>query len=133
MFKHSCIIDDDPICVFGIKKSLKEANFFDDIVSYPNGLEAIRAFEKIISENKNLPSIIFLDLNMPIMDGWDFLEDFKKIPLKNRENVRIYIVSSSVDQSDFIKAKSFEEVHDFFTKPITKQNINQVIEETHLK
>jgi CheY-like chemotaxis protein len=128
MLQNICVIDDDPICVFGIKKLLKETNLFDTISTHANGLEAIQAFEKCIDENKSLPGIIFLDINMPIMDGWEFLEEFKKISLKNREHVRIYMVSSSVDPRDLSIAKSFKEVDDYFIKPITNKDIQKAIE-----
>lgn len=131
-FKSICIIDDDPICVFGIRKMIEQVNFFNDIKVYSNGLEAIQDFKKKLDENFILPSTIFLDLNMPIMDGWDFLEDFKKIPLEDRKNVRIHIVSSSVDSRDFTRANGYKEVNNFFTKPITKENIDRVVEEIHL-
>tara|TARA_R110002051_G_scaffold325871_1_gene432735 strand:- start:28593 stop:29000 length:408 start_codon:yes stop_codon:yes gene_type:complete len=130
-FKSICIIDDDPICVFGIRKMIDQVNFFNEIAVYANGLEAIQDFKKKLVENLPLPSTILLDLNMPIMDGWDFLEDFKKIPFEDRKNVRIHIVSSSVDSRDLTKANSYKEVNNFFTKPITKENIDRVIDEIH--
>ncbi len=132
MQQNICIIDDDPICVFGIKKLLKETNLFDTISTHANGLEAIQDFQKSIDKNKSLPSIIFLDINMPIMDGWEFLEEFRKISFKNREHVRIYIVSSSVDPRDLLKAKSIIEVDDYFIKPITNKAIQKAIENVNL-
>lgn len=129
--KDVCIIDDDPICVFGLKKRLLETAFFEDIIVCSNGLEAINFLKKRVTENERLPTTVFLDLNMPIMDGWDFLEEFKKIKMDYRKNVRIHILSSSVDAKDVLKAKTYVEVENYFTKPIKKEDIFKVISNNH--
>lgn len=122
-----CVIDDDPICVFGIKKTMKELDFCNEIIVYKNGLEAINGLKNLLIEGKKLPSIIFLDLNMPIMDGWEFLEDFIKIPNHNRDYVTIYIISSSVDPRDLLKAKTYSAVSNYFIKPITPKDLGEII------
>ncbi|AIZ43654.1 response regulator [Cellulophaga baltica] len=127
--ENACVIDDDPISVFGLKKTIRETKFCKEIIVYENGFEAINGLKDLLNTNGNIPPIIFLDLNMPIMDGWDFLEDFIKIPEENRNNVRIYIVSSSVDPRDLIKAKSYSEVNNFFVKPVTTNDLQKVIDE----
>lgn len=132
-FKNSCIIDDDPISVFGIKRSMKETNFSDDVVVYTNGQEALDGLTKMINEGKKLPSIIFLDLNMPIMDGWEFLDDFIKIPNSNTDNVIIFIVSSSMDPRDMIKAKSYKMVNNYILKPILRKDLEKLMTEFDIK
>ncbi|SDE70956.1 response regulator [Cellulophaga baltica] len=127
--ENACVIDDDPISVFGLKKTIKETKFCKEIIVYENGYEAINGLKDLLNTNSNIPPIIFLDLNMPIMDGWDFLEDFIKIPEENRKNVRIYIISSSVDPRDLIKAKSYSAVNNFFVKPVTTNDLQKVIDE----
>ena len=129
LIDNTCIIDDDPICVFGLKRTLKEVNFCKNIIVYNNGLEAINGFNELLEQGEKLPSIVFLDLNMPIMDGWDFLEDFGKIPNANRDNVSIYIISSSVDPRDIIRAKEISAVNNYFIKPFTKIDLNKVLAE----
>tara|TARA_R110000796_G_scaffold250788_2_gene380553 strand:- start:47758 stop:48159 length:402 start_codon:yes stop_codon:yes gene_type:complete len=124
---QTCVIDDDPICVFGIKKTMKELDFCNEIIVYKNGLEAINGLKNLLIEGKKLPSIIFLDLNMPIMDGWEFLEDFIKIPNHNRDYVTIYIISSSVDPRDLLKAKTYSAVSNYFIKPITPKDLGEII------
>ncbi len=124
-----CVIDDDPICVFGIKKTLKKANYYNKVLIFENGLEAIRGLEEYLIQGKLLPNIIFLDLNMPIMDGWDFLNDFVKIPNYNRDFVNIYIISSSVDPADLKKVEEFSVINNYLIKPITLEKIETVIQE----
>lgn len=119
----SCIIDDDPIFIFGTKKVMKEVNFCDHVIVYHNGEEAIHGLKSMVKKGEELPGLIFLDLNMPIMDGWDFLEDFIAIPNKNRENVIVYIISSSIDANDFIRARSYKAVNNYILKPITPEDL----------
>ncbi len=132
-FKNSCIIDDDPISVFGIKRSMKETNFSDNVVVYTNGQDALDGLTKMIDEGKKLPSIIFLDLNMPIMDGWEFLDDFIKIPNTNTDKVIIFIVSSSMDPRDIIKAKNYNMVNNYILKPILRKDLVRLMSELDIK
>ena len=120
---RSCIIDDDPIFVFGTKKVMKEVDFCDDILVYHNGEEAINGLKSMVKRGEQLPNLIFLDLNMPIMDGWDFLEDFIAIPNHNRKDVFVYIISSSIDANDFIRARNYEIVNNYILKPVTPEDL----------
>lgn len=120
----ACLIDDDPIFVFGAKKMMELADFCDSFLMYKNGYVAINALTSIIKHDKNLPDIILLDLNMPILDGWQFLDEFLKIEVPKR--ILIYIVSSSIDPSDIKKAKSYEEVNNFIVKPITMSDLESL-------
>tara|TARA_R110002126_G_scaffold221402_1_gene366627 strand:+ start:204 stop:602 length:399 start_codon:yes stop_codon:yes gene_type:complete len=127
---HICVIDDDPICVFGIKKTMKELGFCNKIIVYKNGLEAINGLKKLLNEAKKLPSIIFVDLNMPIMDGWEFLDVFTKIPNHNIDYISIYIISSSIDPRDMLKAKTYSAVSNYFIKPINPKALIEIISAT---
>jgi CheY-like chemotaxis protein len=126
-FKIGCIIDDDPISVFGIQKSMRDIDFCDNVVVYRNGQEALAGLTKMLEAGKKLPSIILLDINMPIMDGWEFLEDFVKIPNSNTEEVTIFIISSSIDPRDFLRAKSFSVVNNYIVKPIFKKDLVKLL------
>lgn len=120
---RSCIIDNDPIFVFGTKKVMKEVDFCDDVLVYHNGEEAINGLKSMVDRGEPLPNLIFLDLNMPIMDGWDFLEDFMAIPNQNRKDVFVYIISSSIDANDFIRARKYEIVNNYILKPVTPEDL----------
>lgn len=125
--ESSCIIDDDPIAVYGIKKSMKEIDFCNTIVVYKNGQDAIDGLNTMVEEGSELPSIILLDLNMPIMDGWEFLDDFLKIPNSNTDKVTIYIISSSIDPRDIIKAKNYHLVSNYILKPIKSDDLLKLL------
>ena len=127
--KSTCIIDDDPIFVYGAKRIMKEMEFCDEILVFNNGQEAIDGLLNITARGEKLPSVIFLDLNMPVMDGWEFLEDFVKIPNHNKDNVVVYIISSSVDPRDVERVNEYKIVHNYILKPITHQDLRNVLEE----
>ncbi|MFV9482235.1 response regulator [Christiangramia sp. ASW11-125] len=112
----ACIIDDDPIFIYGTKRIMEMANFAESIMVFKNGEEAITKLRPIMISNKSVPDVILLDLNMPIMDGWQFLDEFITIP--SSKKVIIYIVTSSVDPDDVERAKSYGEVDNYLIKPI---------------
>ncbi|WP_062055425.1 response regulator [Aquimarina longa] len=123
----ACIIDDDPIFIFGVKKVMSLAGACNNFLIYRNGKEALDALSSLISANEKLPDIILLDLNMPILDGWQFLERFVKVPVPKK--VIIYIVSSSVDPKDVLRAKSYAMVSNYIVKPITMDKLMSVLED----
>ncbi|MBW1294324.1 response regulator [Aquimarina litoralis] len=121
----ACVIDDDPIFVFGIKKVMQLIDFCKGILVFKNGQEALNNLKAIISAKEQLPDVILLDLNMPVLDGWQFLEEFIKIPCDKK--ILIYVVSSSVDPEDVLRAKSYENVSDYIVKPISVAKLKEVL------
>ncbi|WP_026808659.1 response regulator [Arenibacter latericius] len=125
--ENSCIIDDDPISVYGIKRTMKKVDFSKTVVVYNNGQDAINGVKAMVEAGEKIPSVIFLDLNMPVMDGWEFLEDFMKIPNANTDNVTIFVISSSVNPEDIIRAKSYEIVNNYIVKPVESNDLIQLL------
>jgi CheY-like chemotaxis protein len=121
----ACIIDDDPIFIFGTKKIMQIANFCESFMIFHNGKQAYDKLKIIIENGSQLPDLILLDLNMPIWDGWQFLDEFVKIP--NEKSITIYIITSSVDPADVIRAKSYDMVSNYIVKPITMVELKQIL------
>jgi CheY-like chemotaxis protein len=125
--KRMTIIDDDEVYVYLIKKIIKQTNLVDLIKIFGNGLDAIDFLKENSDNPDSLPEIILLDLSMPIMDGWQFLEEYMLLYPKLGRKITIYIVTSSISPSDIIKAKSISEVTDYIIKPITKEKLIEII------
>lgn len=123
-----CIIDDDPIIIYGSKRIMKELDFSADILVFSNGKEAIDGFTIMTQEGKKIPELIFLDLNMPVMNGWDFLENFMKMPHDVIDQVAVYIISSSIDPMDLERVKTYSVVNDYILKPIKSRDVQTVLD-----
>ncbi|TRX15892.1 response regulator [Flavobacterium franklandianum] len=121
------IIDDDEIFVFLTKKAIQQTNLINLIKVFGNGLDAINFLKENIDNPASLPEIILLDLSMPIMDGWEFLEEYLLFMPKLSRKITIYIVTSSISPFDIVKAKSISAVTDFIIKPITKEKLIDII------
>lgn len=117
----ACIIDDDSIYINLIKKIIDTKKLCKNLLVFNNGKEGIDYFEAILNNlsEENIPEIIFLDLNMPIMDGWEFLERFTNIKNKFNKVITLYIVSSSINPEDIDRAKSMINVEDYLIKPVS--------------
>jgi len=125
--KVICIIDDDLIYQLIINKIIAKLNIDYQVVSFYNGKDALDTLSSTLKETKNLPEIILLDLKMPIMDGWDFMENIGRILSYKKNKTEIYIVSSSISYEDQERAKSYPEIKGYFSKPIDGNQILDII------
>ncbi len=127
MLNKILCVDDDPITLMLCKKVIAKANFSSVIESAKDGIEALKFFDsnKDDKVNEDYPQIIFLDLNMPIMDGWEFLEEFNNFK-ELFPHTKIIVLSSSVDPKDINKSKNYSMVLDFLPKPITVEMLNSI-------
>jgi CheY-like chemotaxis protein len=129
----ACIIDDDKIYVNLVKKIIEIKKLSENLLIYKNGKEALDYFKNImetVTDEDKLPDIIFLDLNMPVMDGWEFLNEFIKIKNNLNKKITLYVVSSSIDPRDLERAKSFNLVTDYLIKPIELKKFEKIFERT---
>lgn len=125
--KTLTLVDDDDVFVFLTKKTIEQTNLVELIKVFGNGLDAL----EFLSANRHnpdaLPEIIFLDLSMPIMNGWQFLEEYTKLNPKMAKKITIYICSSSISPDDVARAKTINEVTDYIIKPISKDRLIDII------
>lgn len=124
-----CIIDDDKMYINLISKIIEIKKLSEHVVIFKNGKEALDFFRTTIDQQDDniVPQVIFLDLNMPVMDGWGFLQEFEKIKDKISKSIDLYVVSSSIDIRDIHRAKSFELVSDYLTKPVKLEDFEKIL------
>jgi len=113
------VIDDDAIYQTIINKLIQKSGVFSVLSSFINGKEAIIALNNSLENDDSIPDIILLDINMPVMDGWEFMEEIKRIKSKISKKIIIYIVSSSIALEDKNKSKTFTDIIGYIPKPIS--------------
>ncbi len=118
------IIDDDDILVMLVKMLIQKNPRYDASQEFYNGEAAIEHLNAVIAANDQLPDVILLDLNMPILDGWQFLDAFVQFSLP--KDIPIFIVTSSIDPKDIEAAKKYKEVKGYLMKPLTQDKLNQI-------
>lgn len=123
------LIDDDPITNMVNTKLLTRANNFH-VTAYTNAQKALSYLGDLAASTPDqIPEVIFLDINMPIMDGWEFLEEFQNLPGIILEQCKVIILTSSIDLDDIEKSKKFPAVKSFVSKPLTMELITSLIRE----
>ncbi|PZW39106.1 response regulator receiver domain-containing protein [Mesonia algae] len=123
--KIACIIDDDPIFIFGLKKVMNSVDFAEEILVYKNGEDALENLIAIKNDKETLPEVILLDLNMPIMDGWQFLDEFTQVKVDKK--ITVYIVSSSIDPLDYEKTKKYNHIENYIIKPVQTDDLKTIL------
>ena len=119
----ACIIDDDPIFVRVVKKMMDVADFCNNVQVFNNGKEAVDSLKD--SAASDAPDIIFVDINMPVMNGWGFLDTFESLGLP--KSTHVYVVSSTIDPSEIQKARSYSFVVDFVEKPMSVDVLKNIL------
>ena len=117
------IVDDDAIYQIIVNKIIQRSDMFSAISTFKNGKEAIDNLHNAIENKADLPDIILLDINMPIMDGWEFMEELGLIKPRFSKEIVVYIVSSSIAVEDKNKSKSYENILGYLSKPVTVNDL----------
>lgn len=123
--KLACLIEDDDMMVLISKKFMEVTGAFEKVISFKNGKEAYDNLKAMLESGKSLPELIFLDLNMPIWDGWIFLEEFKRLPVST--DITIYILTSSINNEDFEKAKIHGLEERYLMKPLGINTLREIL------
>lgn len=121
MVKRLLCVDDDKITLTLINLIVKKASFADEIITRMNGKEALDFYLDLCHNDsiEHYPELIFLDLNMPCMNGWDFLDEFVEKFYVRFSKTKVVILSSSIAPSERAKAAGYPIVIDYLAKPLT--------------
>ncbi len=120
------LIDDDTIYLYIVNRIINSLSSDLEVSSFTDGEQAVKFLSLCTEENIELPEVIFLDINMPFLDGWGFLAEFKKLKPKIEENINIYMVSSSSMEEDMKRAAQFEELTGYIVKPLQEDKLIEI-------
>jgi CheY-like chemotaxis protein len=126
MLEKVLLIDDDEISLLLCEMVLEQTAFAKQVIKLSDGKQGIDFYERQaqnLDATEAVPELIFLDLNMPIMNGWDFLEEFSAKYQAQFPKTRVAILSSSIDPHDVAKSKEYSFVIDFLNKPLTDADV----------
>lgn len=126
MKKNILLIDDDKIFNFLSEKTIASLGLANEIHFASNGQQALELLEKCKTGEMQKPDIIFLDLNMPVMNGYEFFEAFLAMDLPNKHLITIVILTSSADPKDIQKTKEMG-IKYYFNKPLSRDEIKRLI------
>ncbi|MCU0418066.1 MAG: response regulator [Cyclobacteriaceae bacterium] len=121
------VVDDDPIFQFTAMRTLQNVKLATPVMQFSNGREILNYLRDHAEDPAHLPDIIFLDINMPLMDGWMFLDDFHTVRESLAKPITIYMVSSSIDMRDIDKARENPLVADYVVKPVSPERFSELL------
>lgn len=122
------VVDDDKVFQFTTLKTIQAANLTDSVLQFENGDDALKFLRKYAGDSDQLPDYIFLDINMPVVDGWMFLEDYAVLKNDLEKEITIIMVSSSIDPRDVRRAQNNENVLEYISKPVSKEKLIELVQ-----
>ena len=122
------LIDDNPDDNFFHERVIRKANAAEHIVTYRDAQDALEHLKAKESNGDKHPELIFLDINMPGMNGWEFLTEYRMLDQKFHSKAIVVMLTTSDSPEDKQKAKEFKVSLDFKTKPLTKEMLEDIIE-----
>ena len=125
-----CIVDDDKIFRFTTEKYLHYVPEVSGSRSFKLVSEALEFFRENLDNPDELPDILLLDVNMPVLDGWDFVEEFQEIKDQLPKRIYIFMVSSSIDERDSKRAIESQDILDYVVKPLNETRLKELVHKT---
>ena len=125
------LVDDDELYLYLMEKTIHQLSKDLVVTTFTDGEQAVEYISKCTEEKVELPEVIFLDINMPFLDGWGFLNEFKKLKPKIINKINIYMVSSSMRDSDIKRASNFEELTGYVVKPVDKVQLAEIFKKIY--
>lgn len=126
LFEKVMVIDDNPVDLYIAKKLLEKTNFASQILSYNSALEALQYLEKHGHERDLLPNVILVDIYMPEMSGFEFMDAYQHLSDALKQQCKVYVISSSIDSKDIRRANEDKNVIAFQEKPLSREFLSTI-------
>lgn len=124
--KRILLIDDDPLTNM-INKKLITRDFKWGVIVHTHAREALNYLKTLMATDE-VPDMIFVDINMPTMDGWEFLTEFQNLSAEILSRTKVYMLTSSIDVEDVEKSRTYSSVSDFISKPLTREKMESLLQ-----
>lgn len=121
------VIDDDDINIFIMKKMVQKTGYETDMISKSNGQTAIDYLKELIKNDQPLPDLILIDVNMPVLNGWEFLELYELLHIE--KDIDMFMLSSSIYENDREKASTYRTVKGFICKPLSVEQVTELLQD----
>lgn len=120
------LVEDDRAMNFIHEHLIRKSERCNNIITTYNGKEGIDYLESMSAEK--MPALIFLDINMPVLNGWEFIEQFKDLSEDKRSKIKVYMVTTSSSSIDIQRAEEDPDIAGFITKPLKKEILEEIID-----
>jgi CheY-like chemotaxis protein len=125
-FKTVMVIDDNQVDLYVASKLISKNNFADRLLTYTSAIDALHYLKEHENEPDALPQVLFVDIYMPLMSGFEFMDEFDKLPSKLKKDRSVFIVSSTIDEDDIDRTRRDPNITAFCEKPMTGSFLEQV-------
>ena len=124
------LIDDDTTMNLVHATTIKHHHPGSEVLEFKSSQQGLAHFKQLLADNEDFPDFLFLDINMPEINGFEFLQAFQEFPEEKTKGIKIFMITSSLDLRDREKAFSFDAVYGFVCKPITIKTLKEILETT---
>lgn len=124
------IVDDDELFHHTMRLSLEKLDSPKRLLFFNNGEEALQHFQKYLTDEKKLPDLVFLDIEMPVMNGFQFMERFKKLKKDYQKQTTVHMVTASMSREDINRTRHIHEISEYLLKPLKENDLKGLLEET---
>nr|WP_298996243.1 response regulator [uncultured Allomuricauda sp.] len=128
--KKVFLVDDDFIFREAAEVLITSSGLTDEVLHFENGLEAYNRLVELSETPEHLPEIMLLDINMPVMNGWELLEELRQVKSVVRDSIQIHILTSSIAPEDLNLSKEYEFIDGYITKPLTRADLKKLSRST---